>query len=307
MEHPFGVSVLIPVFNWSARELLEALVQQANPTIPFEIIVLDDASTNKILVEQNRQLAEEIGAQYILLNENRGRAFARNHLAEHATFDKLLFIDVDSVPKYADFLIRYVAAGTQVEVVAGGTCYYDNPPEESSKMLRWVYGKKREERAWNLRQTEGFQKLSLNNFLISKSLFLSIRLNESLKEYGHEDTLFGLELEAGETSLSHIDNPVYHTGLDHDIEFLAKSELAVQNLFLLSQQHDAIQNLRLFSASSYLAKSAFGHFIYWAGKKMKQRLLDNLQSGDPNVTYLDILKVWLLIGKIQGKNPSLFS
>ncbi len=295
------------MYNWPVQPLLSALIQEKNLQFQVEIILLNDASTNESLVEQNKKSAGDFGAQWLQFEVNQGRAFTRNFLAEQARFNKILFIDVDSVPQQPDFLQRYFEAGLRADVVAGGTCYAKNPPDDPAKVLRWLYGKQREERTVALRQTEGFQKLSLNNFLINKALYLSIRLYEDLKQYGHEDTLFGMELNALQPTLTHIDNPVFHTGLDHAIEFLTKTEMAIENLYRLSKDFPQVKQLRLFAASSQLAGSSFGQLIYWAGNKLKRRLLNNLQSARPNVGYLDFLKVWLLIGKIQGKNPSLFS
>mgnify|MGYP000465830659 CR=1 FL=1 len=72
--------------------------------------------------------------------------------------------------------------------------------------------------------------------LISKSLFQQLKFNESISEYGHEDTLFGIELQTKNIPINHILNPVVHLGLENEAIFLNKQEKAIQNLVLLLKQ-----------------------------------------------------------------------
>lgn len=302
-----GISVLIPVFNYSAAPLLKALSKEFNLDFPLEIILLDDASTDPKSRLGNEKIATAVNAQYLENPINKGRAVTRNRLAESANFSHILFIDVDSLPQHTNFLKRYAEAAQEADVVAGGTVYASDPPNDPESMLRWAYGKQREQRSAELRQTEGFKRLSLNNFLIRKELFLSIKLQENLRDYGHEDTIFGLTLAQGSPTLLHIDNPVYHTGLDKSVEFLAKTEMAIANLYKLGQQNQEIHEMDLYKLASLLSKNIGGTFLFWLGTRFKRKLLNNLQSAQPKVGYLDLLKLWLLLGKMLGKNPSLFS
>ena len=49
--------------------------------------------------------------------------------------------------------------------------------------------------------------------MISKTCFEQISFNEDLQGYGHEDTLFGYELDKKNIQIHHLDNPVLN-GLD---------------------------------------------------------------------------------------------
>ena len=62
-------------------------------------------------------------------------------------------------------------------------------------------------------------------------LHLSIRFRESIMHYGHEDTLFGVELSAHGIVLSHCDNPCFTKGLDEDPVFLKRPEQAFERFF----------------------------------------------------------------------------
>ncbi|MBK9012976.1 MAG: hypothetical protein IPM82_02230 [Saprospiraceae bacterium] len=63
-----------------------------------------------------------------------------------------------------------------------------------------------------------------NNFLIPRQLFLEIQFDETLRQYGHEDTLFGMELARRQVPIVHIDNPLEHIGLEPVDVFLRKTE-----------------------------------------------------------------------------------
>ena len=71
--------------------------------------------------------------------------------------------------------------------------------------------------------------------MILKSAFEKVRFNEKLKQYGHEDTFFGFELEQKGIEIKHITNHVLHAELESNQEFLEKSEKGVLNLIILNK------------------------------------------------------------------------
>ncbi len=88
------ISVIVPAFNAEKTigACLDALLAQSAPRDLYEIIVVDDGSTDK-----TRQVVESRGVK-TLTQPNRGAAAARNLGAQNARGDILLFIDADSVP-----------------------------------------------------------------------------------------------------------------------------------------------------------------------------------------------------------------
>ena len=89
-----SVSVIIPAYNvdQTIGACLAALLKQTAPRDSYELIVVDDGST-----DQTRRIAESCGVK-VLAQANRGAAAARNLGAQNACGDLLLFIDADSVP-----------------------------------------------------------------------------------------------------------------------------------------------------------------------------------------------------------------
>lgn len=55
--------------------------------------------------------------------------------------------------------------------------------------------------------------------MIRKSIFHSTSFPVLERDYGYEDTLFGLTLEANTIKLELIENPIYHEELNRTIYF----------------------------------------------------------------------------------------
>jgi cellulose synthase/poly-beta-1,6-N-acetylglucosamine synthase-like glycosyltransferase len=89
---PIRLSIIVPVHNnpGDLAACLAALRAAAPPA--SEIIVVDDAST-----DATPAVAAAGGARVLRLGRNSGPAAARNHGAEHARGDVLLFVDADVV------------------------------------------------------------------------------------------------------------------------------------------------------------------------------------------------------------------
>jgi glycosyltransferase involved in cell wall biosynthesis len=84
------VSVIVPVRNDAGhlRRCLEAL--RASEYRDFELIVVDDAST-----DETPRVAEELGARVVRMERNGGPGRARNRGAEEAQGEVVFFIDAD--------------------------------------------------------------------------------------------------------------------------------------------------------------------------------------------------------------------
>ena len=231
------LSILIPVYNINCLPLVKSLVQQLEKEqIKFEIICIDDASTKTI--EENDQLTRIETVSFIKLQKNIGRSRIRNLLTTNANYDWLLFLDADTLPKQVDFIHKYVKiilSKPKEQVFFGGLAYRREDISENNQ-LRYKYGKSRESNSANKRNKNPYTALLMSNTLIKKSVFDKVKFNNNITLYGHEDALFSYNLHAASIPIKHVDNPIYHTGLEPDEVFINKSKIAVKNLFGLHAQ-----------------------------------------------------------------------
>ena len=221
------ISICIPVYNFNIASLIKELSKQASSlTIEYEIIVIDDCSQR--FLETNKATCKEF--TYIELPKNIGRASIRNLFLKYAQFEYLLFIDCDSLIETPSLLLNYEAAiKNKPLVVCGGSTYSPKRPERN-KILKWKYGIFRESKPSNIRSNIPNQSFMTNNFLIRKKILEEIKFDERITEYGHEDTLFGLELKNNNIVITHINNPVLNSELDTNIECLKKTTESILNL-----------------------------------------------------------------------------
>ena len=228
-----ALSILIPVYNWDCTQLIKDLhFQGLELGMPYEIIIADDCSTDKDLQAKSRLVAEtHENCRYFALPHNIGRAAIRNYLADRSQYDTLLFLDCDSAVKDKLFLKKYVEAADKASVVCGGLIHPDEIPQKGME-LRYLYEKSAAfERSAGFRSQNPYLRFTSFSFLIEKSVFMSIRFDETYVRYGYEDVQFGHELERNGISILHIDNPMAHLGLEGSESYLNKTRQAVSNAF----------------------------------------------------------------------------
>ena len=244
------LSILIPTYNYNVVPLVERLKEQSDASsIEYEIIILDDASTDVSISEKNKiELDQKDKVSYIISKKNRGREKTRQKLAEKANFHWLLFLDADIFPKENDCIERFISSiDEESKLIFGGIAYQTKIPPDN-KVLRWNYGKSREEISVDKRNKDKYLTINSGGFLIDKRTFLDINSQITWGNYGL-DILFTFSLLDKNIPVKHIDNPLYHLGLETNQEYIIKSKKAVETIYFL-------QNKRLISSSySSLQKS----------------------------------------------------
>ena len=295
------LSLCIPTYNYDVGRLVKELHLQAEKAgYPFEILLMDDASEEKFR-EMNQAIDLE-AVRYIQLNENIGRSRIRNRLAGEAKYSCLLFMDCDSAVASPQYIENYTYFFDSQTVCCGGRIYEDKKPADST-YLRWKYGVAREcasapERRKN--PNAGFQT---NNFLIHKDIFEKVKFNEALDGYGHEDTLFGLELLGQGITIQHIDNPLIHLGLESASGFLKKTENGIVNLHkvewvLRGKYPEYINHSRLMKSKLFLQKFHLSGFASKLFNLMQQPMKNNLLSKNPSLLIFDLYRLGLLCNSL---------
>lgn len=297
------LSILIPVYNFSVTDLVNALHKQCTDSgIKFEIICCDDASENKF-DEANRKVSSMPNIIYKRLEKNIGRSRIRNLLACEAKYENLLFMDCDSEVVSENYISEYIQFCNASKVVCGGRVYDSTLPVDYKKILRWRTGRRSEEINAGVRNHLPYNSFMTNNFLVPKSIFLENPLDESLSGYGHEDTLLGFQLKRKNIPVTHINNPLKHIGLEDAEEFLQKTENGINNLLILWREKKLTKNelneIPLMRTYFKLRKMfATGEFLFLF-KIFSGIIGGNILSENPSLVLFDIYKLGVVTRKAK--------
>ena len=285
------LSILIPTYNYDCTQLVGDLQAQAlQAGIEHEIIVADDASPDTIYKVANRAINDNPYCRLIELETNVGRARIRNLLAQEARHEWLLFMDADAKVVSPTFIADYMAhMEGDAEVVCGGLLHADTLPSPDVS-LRYTYERKADKtRAARYRKQAPYERFTPFNFMIHRSTFLTIRFDETIHEYGHEDTLFGIELQQRMVPLLHIDNPLQHLGLETNEVFLNKTRAALRNL---ASMESAMQgHSSLIGAYRKLCRMGMDRVLARTYAKHGQALAVRLSREHPSLTLFALYKL----------------
>jgi len=288
------LSILIPIYNQPCLKLVRDLAGQAqNVGVCYEIICMDDCST--VTFEENKNIPEISGCRYIGLKKNIGRSKIRNSLAKEAKYDYLLFLDCDSKilrPDYIKIYMEYISQN--IPVISGGRVYEKNPPKNIAYYFHWKYGTQREPKP---EDGQG-QVFMSNNFVIKKKILEKIPFNKNITRYGHEDSLFQMELHENGYDILFIDNPIVHIGLDESIDFLRKTRSGVFNLLELYKSgilnETNVSRIKLLKTYIDLKKYKLRKLISLNYILFHKQFEKNLLGKEPDLFILDIYKLCYL-------------
>ncbi len=285
------LSILIPTYNYNVFKLVDVLYNQAKEAkIEFEILVLDDGSQK--FHSENSNINEFQFCSYEILKVNIGRSAIRNLLAKKATFDNLLFLDSDTIPVDSNFISNYLLQINKEEkIVSGGILYSKLKPKES-QLLRWKYGNSREALSAKVREKNPYLRLLTLNFMIKKSVFEKVSFNENIPNLRHEDTLFSYDLKNHKIRIEHIENPVYHLGLDEfEIALKKENESLIALKFLIENKLIPADYIGLSKLFYQLKKIQVVFVLRVFYKITKPFLLKNLASKNPSLFVFDIYRL----------------
>ncbi|MGE0561867.1 MAG: glycosyltransferase family 2 protein [Flavobacteriales bacterium] len=289
------LSILIPIYNFDVVDFVKDLSNQASACkIDFEILCVDDGSITEFKTK-NKELSILNNVIYTELPQNIGRSKIRNLLAEKAQFEYLLFLDCDSKTNNSLFVRNYIENLKPGTVVYGGRNYANEAPSVKEIHFRWWYGVNREAISDRERRKQPYGSFMTNNFLIPKGIFNSIKLDEMLEGYGHEDTVFGLELKARKIPVLHIENPLCHIGLEGLHEFLQKTKEGIKNLHQLIQLGKVDESIKLYRFYKLVNKLGLSNKIWKYYTKNKLAIEQKLTEKEPNLRWFDIYKLGYLI------------
>ena len=256
-------SVVVPVYNQytSLKCVLKGFSKQTYDKNKFEVIVIDDGSTDLLANESSESLSQmnELNIRIIHQN-NKGRAVARNIGVEMANSELIIFCDGDRVP-HNNFVDKHVTSENNLYRVTVGAAYdffgktdlfFNNYPNWNyvNKMSRIPpYYKKILLK--NKTNDEVFQKYIWLSFLvgnssINKKLFESVGgFDENINQWGFEHFELGYRLfqkhvdflintEAINYHIPHSrPSGFYEKHIISNIEYLCSKHMSINRLYLL--------------------------------------------------------------------------
>ena len=199
-------------------------------------------------------------------------------------------------PKDSFFIKNYLSfiQKPMSNLVFGGIIYHPKKPHHS-QLLRWVYGQKREALSCEFRNKKPNSRALTSNLVIRKEIALSNPFPESVSDYGYEDLSFLSNLGQQNITVFHIDNPTFHLNLETSAQFLAKTEIALQNLVLLIQTNRIKANeSKIIATFLWVKKLHLVELTAWLFQQTKTVTTKNLLSDNPSLLLFDWYKLGYL-------------
>ncbi len=285
------LSVLIPTYNYNVVPLVLELQKQClECNIIFEILVFDDGS--KLFLDENQKINSVENCRFEVLEKNIGRSAIRNLLAKKAKFNSLLFLDTDTIPIDNHFIKNYISQINEDEKVVYGGIKYPKEKPKKSQILRWKYGNSREALPVEKRQENPYLSLLTLNFLIHKNIFSTVSFNETIPNLRHEDTLFSYNLKQQKIKVLHIENPVFHLGLDDFEVAIKKENESILGLkYLIDHQLLPTDYVRLSKIAAEIDKLNLNFAFAIFYKITKPYFLKNIASNNPSLFIFDLYRL----------------
>jgi glycosyltransferase involved in cell wall biosynthesis len=206
-------SVIIPAYNAenTLYSCLESLADQSLPKEDYEVIVVDDGST-----DGTSKIAQDFNVKYIF-QTNQGPAAARNKGARSAEGDIILFTDSDCVPAH-NWIHEMVSPYNDNEVIGVKGAYKTRQAELAARFAQAEF----EDRFDLLTKSPSIDMIDTYSAAFKKEVFFKMGgFDENFPVANNEDTDLSYRMAIAGHKL--VFNPrafVYHTHPDMFIKYL---------------------------------------------------------------------------------------
>jgi glycosyltransferase involved in cell wall biosynthesis len=300
------LSVIIPTYNRSEilKECLEALRHQTLPREDFEVLIVDDGST-----DHTKKIVQSFSGRFPHLKyfyqQNQGQGIARNNALKHAKGEIVVFIgdDIIATPDFLQEHLRtHLRSPYENEAVLGFTGWH--PKLEVNPFMAWMtsgaalFGRfGGHQFAYDKLQgkTEAdFNFFYTSNISLKRSLLEKYPFDPSFSGYGWEDIELGYRLYKNENLRLHY-NPkalAYH---DHFMteDSLGKRMSAIgRSAWIFHRKHPELKKV----------PSPPKYFVFWMlGNPL---LLHFFALINRNFYYYALSKKYFLEGLKEGKKEN---
>tara|TARA_R110000744_G_scaffold114513_2_gene214194 strand:+ start:7836 stop:8702 length:867 start_codon:yes stop_codon:yes gene_type:complete len=180
------ISIIIPLYNKElsiAKTILSVLSQSYTN---FELLIVDDGSTDQSATVVNGILDERIN---LLVKENGGVSSARNTGVHAAKYEWISFLDADDL-WHIDFLKNIVEVIEEQKEVQVITTDYETRTSNGDVIKAYVAGKKGYLDFFAVTNEIGFHILNMSTFCVRKSTLIQTGLFSTSISHGEDMEVF---------------------------------------------------------------------------------------------------------------------
>lgn len=244
------ISVVIPTYNRShiLKQCLYALGQQTIPKNEFEVIIINDGSTDdteKTIFETKKEL--NLNINYFKQN-NEGQGKARNLGIKKAQGEIIVFIgdDIFVKPNFLEeHLLSHKEHPKDNEAVLGYTTWHPNI--KVNFLMNFLEHGGHQFAYDNLKNKKiaNFHYFYTSNISLKRNILLKHKFDEDFKKYGWEDIELGYRLEKEENLILYY-NPQamgYHY---HEVEkenFRQHMQSIGRSAYIFHQKHPELNKI----------------------------------------------------------------
>ena len=208
-EIKYLASVVVPTFNDSKRLLLLIKSLESQTCTDFEIIIVDDGSTdNTEEAIETLKIKSKIQINYFYLPNTKifGAGIARNFGAKKAKSNILIFLDQDNVAD-KKLIENHINEQKKCDIVLGYCAGYGNKKRaykfeglkkyvEEKEQIKIIIPEFRDQIFNNPKKYlhESWKYFASGNFSIKKDLFIKFLFDEKIIKWGGTDIDLGYRL-----------------------------------------------------------------------------------------------------------------
>ncbi len=206
------ISVIIPVYNVELylEECLDSIINQTIEKNNYEIIIIDDGSTDESEKIYKRYMTSFDNIK-IIKKSNEGLSMARNQGLDVAVGEYIFFCDSDDyIAKNALENLYNSAIKTKSEIIIGNSIYFNSQKKWKSNDAKYL----KPEGSFNLSERISI----LGSMSVCGRLYLrkTIRDVRFLKKTTHEDNYFSIMAFKIANKITIIDEIVYYRRIRDD-------------------------------------------------------------------------------------------
>lgn len=281
------LTVIIPTYNRAdiLSQCLEALSEQTMPKEDFQIIVVDDGST-----DNTKEIAKSWELKFphfkYVHQENQGQGNARNNALKHALGKIVLFIGDDMIPEDSTLQEHMLTHKKHPELrvaVLGLVLWH--PEIEETEFMKWLTNGKAggTQFAYDLledRETADYNFFYTSNISLKKNILDKHKFDPDFKSYGWEDIELGYRLTKEENLKLYYNRRAvaYHHHTIDEKSLAERMRSIGRSSIIFHQKHPELKKipsfwkrlaLRLISCKPILAiaKSQNKNFYWYAMSK----------------------------------------